>query len=29
MQLDAFRRVRDDLLQKLKARFPLDLKPVP
>jgi protein-tyrosine-phosphatase len=29
VQLDAFRQVRDDLLQKLKARFPLDLKPVP
>jgi protein-tyrosine-phosphatase len=29
MQLDAFRQVRDDLLEKLKARFPLDLKPVP
>ena len=29
IQLDAFRQVRDDLLQKLKARFPLDLKPVP
>ncbi|MBK1696110.1 arsenate reductase ArsC [Rhodovibrio salinarum] len=28
-QLEAFRQVRDDLLQKLKARFPLDLKPVP
>ncbi|MDZ7713889.1 MAG: arsenate reductase ArsC [Rhodovibrio sp.] len=29
IQLDAFRQVRDDLLKKLKARFPLDLKPVP
>lgn len=29
IQLDAFRQVRDDLLKKLKNRFPLDLKPVP
>jgi protein-tyrosine-phosphatase len=29
VQLDAYRKVRDTLLKKLKNRFPLDLKPVP
>ncbi len=29
VQLQAYRQVRDTLLDKLKKRFPLDLKPVP
>jgi protein-tyrosine-phosphatase len=29
VQLEAYRQVRDSLLQRLRERFPLDLKPVP
>lgn len=29
MRLEAYRQVRDSILQRLKARFPLDLKPTP
>jgi len=29
VQLAAYRQVRDTLLEKLKTRFPLDMKPVP